>query len=249
MTAPSSATQPAPIQRWLHRAYPDGIPDFHTVVVEGSAKVRLGRLPPLRVSARMSHRLGRDHVADIRMNIGRLPILKVMDAYVDGHGLAKIGPSASTGPDIDQAALLSTWGEAVLLPSAWCRLASVTFEPIDQASVRVVLPGRGGTAVAVLDFDNTSGLPAGFAADRYKGTTGRRVGWRGEYQDWRTIGGLPFPGRWLVSWSDEPSPWFDMTIERLHIDRPIDDVIERARQAIRHAGATRTTDLQRDDRG
>jgi hypothetical protein len=229
---------PAPVERWLRRAYPDGIPDIDTFEVIGSASVRLGALPPLRVSAHMSHRLGHDHVTDIRWRVGGLPLLRVMDAYVDGHGLAKIGPWGRSGPDIDQAALLSTWGEAVVMPCAWRRLPALTVEPIDAASVRLTLPTTDGPVLASLSFDPDSGLPAAFEAVRYKGTTGRRVGWRGDYLDWRTIDGLPFPGRWLVGWADEPRPWFDMRIDHLRTSVPIDAALERARRAIERADAT-----------
>jgi len=241
---------PTPVARWLRQAFPDGIPDVDTLEVVGSGSVRLGAVPPLRVSARMSHRLGRDHVADIRLRVGGLTALAVMDAYVDGRGLAKIGPWASIGPDIDQAALLSTWGEAVLMPFAWRRLPAMTLESIDPTSVRLALPAAADARVlATLTFDPASGLPSAFEAQRYKGTTGRLVGWRGEYLDWRTIDGLPFPGRWLVSWADESRPWFDMTIAHLWAGRPIDDALLRARRAIEHAAEHSNRGLDGQDAG
>lgn len=40
-------------------------------------------------------------------------------AYVGGHGLMKVGPSAQTGVGFDQAALIALWGEALGFPSAW----------------------------------------------------------------------------------------------------------------------------------
>ena len=91
-----------------------------TVLIDTTAVMRRPGMPPIPLEIRMAHRLGHDCssttsgsvVAWSRSALGS-------DAYVDGHGLMKVGPSVQTGPHFDQGALIALWGEALGFPSAW----------------------------------------------------------------------------------------------------------------------------------
>ncbi|OGO58014.1 MAG: hypothetical protein A2Z32_06415 [Chloroflexi bacterium RBG_16_69_14] len=232
---PSRAELPAPVSRWLQVAYPDGVPDVDTLVFEGSARIKRGRMPWIPIHARMHHRLGRDHVADMRIKLGPLTLLRVIDASIAGVGISKVGRTADLGPQIDQGAFLFLWGEALIYPSSWPYLPGMRWESVNEATVRVHLPFRGGFEVATLSFDRTTGQVVRFEADRYKGARGTKVRWRGDYLDWRLFDGVLTPGRILVTWLDEPAPWFEMRVERVLADVSIDRALAAAREAIAKA--------------
>ena len=61
----------------------------------------------------MVHRLGREFVHDIRIGRGPLSFRFALDAYVEGHGLMKVGSSVQSGIKVDQGVLVGLWGEAV----------------------------------------------------------------------------------------------------------------------------------------
>jgi hypothetical protein len=55
-------------------------------------------MPWALLQARMSHRLGRDHVADLRFRLGPLRLLRVIDGCVEGKEISRIARSADVGP-------------------------------------------------------------------------------------------------------------------------------------------------------
>jgi hypothetical protein len=54
-------------------------------------------MPWALLQARMSQRLGRDHVADLRFRLGPLRLLRVIDGCVEGKEISRIARSADVG--------------------------------------------------------------------------------------------------------------------------------------------------------
>jgi hypothetical protein len=233
---------PAPVGRWLRAAHPEGVPDITSIVLYGPARFRRGRLPWIPIKVWMRHRLGSDHVSDIHVDAGPVTVLRVLDAYVDGRGIMKVAGAAVVGPEVDQGAFHAVWCEAVMFPAAWARLPGFAWEPVDDATARLLLPLGHGVEAVTIRFDATTGFPTSYETMRYKGLD-RKVGWRVDYLDWHRFDGMAAPSRVLVTWADEPGPWFEMRVEDVATDVPMDDHLARAREAIQAAlasGASRT---------
>ena len=94
---------------------------METLAIETTAWMRRPCMPRIPLEIRMAHRLGYEFVHEIRIGRGRLSFRFGLDAYVDGHGLMKVGPSVQTGIEFDQGALIALWGEALGFPAAWER--------------------------------------------------------------------------------------------------------------------------------
>ena len=149
---------PAPVQRWLERT-PEG-PDMDgTMIIEGRARFRRrGKGVWLPIEAMMWHRLGRDHVVDLRVGLGPLTFVRGLDGYVDGTGFSRISHTLDTGPEIDQAALLFMWSEAVLVPAAWRARDDLEWTAVDDETVDVRFPSPAGPVPARVSFDPGTGL-------------------------------------------------------------------------------------------
>ena len=226
----TGAELPPPVRHYLGIAFRADPPSVQTVVLEGHGRVRIGRLPRLPIRARMYHRPGRDYVGLIQVRVAGLPVLHVVDAFVEGAGITKIGPMTSIGPEIDQGAYLGMWPLPAAYPSAWTD--GVAWEPVDDTAAQLRLPFADGVEVATVHFDPASGYPVRFEADRFKGASGRKVRWIGGSADWRLIDGIPVPGRITAEWSDEQGPWFELQIDRAQVDVPIDEALSKGRSAI-----------------
>jgi len=230
---------PAPVQGYLATAFDGPPPILTSLVLEGRGRVHIGPLPWLPIHARMHYRLGRDYVGLIRIRVAGLTLLRVIDAFVDKGGITKIGPVASIGPEIDQGAFLGMWPLLAAYPSAWTD--GVVWEPIDEHRAGLRLPFGDGQEVATVDFDPNSGYPVRFAADRFKGASGRKVRWIGGSTDWRRIDGVPVPGRITAHWSDEPGPWFELEVGGAQTDVSIDVALAQGRRAIMAARRKKET--------
>jgi hypothetical protein len=178
----------------------------------------------------MFHRVGRAFVHDIRMGIGPLSFRLGLDAYVDGHGLMKIGPSVQTGVEFDQGALIALWGEALGFPSAWEGRDDVRWEAVDDQTAILVVDGPEGEIPITVGFDRATGCPAFCEADRYK-AKGPKVRWRGASSDWRRFDGVLAPRRFSAAWADEPYPWLEIRIDSLRVNVPVDERLDEGRAA------------------
>lgn len=166
------ASLPRPVRRYHDAAFADSLPAIGSMELRGRGRVHIGRLPWLPIDARMYHRLGYDYVGLIRVRVAGLTILPVVDAYVDGAGITKIGPAPSIGPEVDQGAFLGMWPLPAAYPSAWTD--GVAWEAVDDETARLHLPFGDAVETATIRSDPASGYPTRFEADRYKGPPAAR---------------------------------------------------------------------------
>jgi hypothetical protein len=201
---------PAPVARFIAGAVPASTPRTRTVVLETTAWMSRPGMPRIPLTIRMSHVLGEAFVHDIRIGRSPLAFRFGLDAFVDGQGLVRIGRSVSSGPRIDQGALIAMWGEALVFPSAWLGRPDVAWQPIDESTARLFVPGRSGPVSMDVDFNLATGLPSACRTDRYKGD-GPLMPWIGRWSSWRPVGrGVLVPRRMEVRWLDEPKPWLEI---------------------------------------
>jgi hypothetical protein len=99
--------------------------------------------------------------------------------------------------------------------------------------------GRTGRAELAAHEQSGSALehshPIRFEAERYQGTTGRRVCWFGDSSGWRRMSGIPVPGKITAWWSDEPGPWFELRVEEARPNVNIGEALDKGRRAIADA--------------
>jgi len=225
---------PAPVARYLEVAHPDGPAEVETVVMEGSGRFRRRPLPWLPVRNTISLRPGLDRVSDMFVRIGPFTLLKVLDAYVDGHGITKVQRKADVGDRIDQGSVHPMLCESLMFPSSWSRMESFAWEPVDATTARMLLPFHGGIEVATVGFDAATGFPVTYETPRYK-SDGPKVDWRIDLLDWHRFGPAVVPRRIVVTWADEPGSWLELRFAQVSTGADIGEPLARARAAIRAA--------------
>lgn len=230
---------PLPVVRWLEVAWPAGLDPIHSISMYGPVRMRRGHLR-LRGDTTMRFDLGRGYVSDIRIGFGRLTAVRGLDALVDGTGITIVGKETSTGLEIDQGTFLALWCQSILFPAAWDTLPGLRLTPIADDAVLISLPFRDGVETAMLRFDPSqpSSFPVAFEAQRFREVGKPKIGWRVDYGEWHWREGLALPTRLRVQWADDAAPWFDMRVETIVPNEPLEQHRERARQAIVAARAT-----------
>lgn len=226
------ATLPGPVLRFRRLAAAGGPPEFETIRLETSGTIHRPRMPPIPLRITMAHRLGKAFAHDIRVGVRRLSFRFGLDAFVDGRGVMKIGPSVQSGPKFDRGALIAMWGEALSFPDSWDRQPGLRWEPVDETTALLLIPWAGEAIPITVGFDPETGYPVRCHADRYKGD-GPLVGWAGLFADWQSWpGGILAPALMQAWWDDEPAPWLDIHLERLEVDVPIEATLELGRRAL-----------------
>jgi hypothetical protein len=108
----------------------------------------------------------------------------------------------AAGPELDQGALARLLGEMVWFPTAFLDGRYVQWAALDERHARAVLRVGGREAAAVFEFGE-DGLPAGFAADRYRDLGGGKSAltpFVGHSLDYRPVGGILVPHRMIAAW-------------------------------------------------
>jgi hypothetical protein len=80
---------PAPVGRYIETAYADGVPAVGTAATDSSGRFRQRPLPWLPFKSTIWVRPGVNRVSDVFVRLGPIRLMKVLDAYVDGHGITK----------------------------------------------------------------------------------------------------------------------------------------------------------------
>lgn len=184
-------------------------------------------------------RVGESFVNDIRMTWYGRPILNVIDAFAGGHGITKVGRSATVGDEIDQGANLFLWAEAVFVPSAFRSGSSARTDQLASDQIRLTVPFGSSHDEATVHFAN--GHPSRFSARRHKGVGTSKIWWHVDYSDWYLSEEIWVPRHLEVKWEDEPRPWLSLEVDgfaaNVEVDRRLQEVaalIQRARVGSSH---------------
>ena len=193
---------------------PDGdgwVPRMDTHAMWSRPYMRRGPLPPVPLRMKSLARVGESFVNDIEVAWFGRPVLRVVDAFVEGHGITRIGSRSVIGEEIDQGANLFLWAEALLVPSAFGEGGSVAVEQIGTDEIRLIVPLGAGHDEATVRF--AEGHPRRFSALRYKRVGGPKLWWHVDYSEWFLQDGIAVPRRMDVSWEDERRPWLSLELE------------------------------------
>jgi hypothetical protein len=209
------------------------VPRMDTHAMWSRPRMRRGPLPPLPLRMRSVSRVGESFVNDIEMVWYGRPVLRVVDAFVDGHGITKIGPKAVLGEEIDQGANLFLWSEAFFVPSAFREGSPVAAEQVGADEVRLTVPFDAGHDEATVRF--TGGHPSRLSALRYKRIGDPKTWWHVDYSRWVPKDGIAIPQRIDVTWEDERRPWLTFEVDGFAANveaeprlREVSELIERA---------------------
>ncbi len=119
------------------------------------------------------------------MRKGGLPLVRARDRYRDGKGnmQIKLGTlftiANATGEEMNQGSMTRYLSEMIWFPTAFLE-PNVSFEPVDQTSVKVTLTDLGKQVTATMYFDDKGRL-TDFVAPRYREVSGKY-----ELETWST---------------------------------------------------------------
>jgi hypothetical protein len=127
------------------------------------------------------------------------------------------------GPELDQGALVRLLGEATWIPTLLRDPRFVRWAPADAATATATLRVGGREVSGTFHF-GARGLPALFAAERYRAVDGRSelTRFSGVCADFREVGGVLVPFRLTALWHLEsgPLPYVNWRVEQVEHDRP-----------------------------
>jgi hypothetical protein len=226
---------PEPVRRYLTYTGIVGKPLVRTVYLRQQGKMRPGPGQPWIPLAAEEYYSVRPpgFVWDGTMHLGPLPIGRARDIYLHGKGHMLVKAASlftvvdAKGQEMDQGSMMRYLSEMIWFPSAFLG-DNVSFEAVDESSVRVTLTDHGRTATASMYFDRQGRL-ADFMAKRY-----RMVDGSSQLETWSTpvtaygvLEGLRLPVRGKAVWklADGDLDYIDITITQLQYDRSSRDLL------------------------
>lgn len=151
------------------------------------------------------------------------------DRAVDGVGkmLVRVESTVtianSSGPQLDQGALLRLLGEMTWMPTAFLDRRYVRWSAIDDHRASATLSINGRDVTGVFEFD-AGDLPTTFTAQRYRDVGGGQsvlTPFIGRSSDYRPVSGVLVPFRVVGAWiiENQPVEYADFIVEELAFDR------------------------------
>ncbi|MBX3070168.1 MAG: hypothetical protein KF883_06735 [Thermomicrobiales bacterium] len=213
-TIPLPPNLPPPVSRFYRTLYGEEIPVIEGVVISGTGTMRISGIT-LPVRFRFVHEPGHAYRHEIEVTWFRLPVMQVNEHYINGSALLQLPFGTSEGPNIDQAANLTLWAEAVWMPSIWLTDDRVHWEEVDEQSARLIVPFGEGEQEILVHFDPNHNLITHMESQRYQGENDRETSlWINTIDSWGIIDGWLLPEKTSVSW-DTDEPWAILTTERI----------------------------------
>ena len=223
---------PEPAQRYLRYAGVVGRPLVDTVRVRQACRMRPapnGTSFPL-VAEQWYSVEPPGFIWDATVPVAGIPVVRGRDGYIDGRGMMTIKAGSlislanASGPEMDQASLLRYLSEMPWFPSAFLR-DRVSWEAIDDASVRVSIVDGGLRATGILEID-MDGRLVEFRSERHA-----MVGKGFELRPWsaptRAYGefeGLRLPVRGAAVWTlpdGTALPYIEVELTDVAFDPPV----------------------------
>ena len=223
---------PEPAQRYLRYAGVVGRPLVDTVRVRQACRMRPapnGTSFPL-VAEQWYSVEPPGFIWDATVPVAGIPVVRGRDGYIDGRGMMTIKAGSlipfvnASGPEMDQASLLRHLSEMPWFPSAFLR-DRVSWEAIDDASVRVSIVDGGLRATGILEID-PDGRLVEFRSERHA-----MVGKGFELRPWsaptRAYGefeGLRLPVRGAAVWTlpdGTALPYIEVELTDVEFDPPV----------------------------
>ena len=216
--APLPPDLPKPVKRHYELVYGEQAPVVETAVLLGRAQFKMGLWMQMRFAA--YHLLGHNFLRDMEVTWFNIPFLRGEDTYIDGQGIMNINGQIADGHEIDQAACINMWCEAILFPFAGN--GRIRWEPINDHHARLFMQFEDGEEDAIVAFDPVTGFMRHFTAARYRDKSQDKIQWHIYYLNWTYYDAGRFPQNVTVQWGDEDAPWFIAEIDdvKLNVDIP-----------------------------
>jgi len=223
---------PAPVQRYLNKAIPEGQPYVRAVRLHQVGEFRLGdRTAPWKpLEAEQVFTVDPPgFVWDAQIDMAPLVSARVVDMYKEGQGALRakvfstlLVADAPSCPEIDSGELMRYLAESVWFPTALLPSQGVVWSPIDAHSARATLEHQGNRVSLVFTFNDEDDVARVHTESRYREIDGEyeATPWTGYFSNYQIRNGLCIPLDGEVMWNlpDGDLPYWRAHLDNIHYD-------------------------------
>ena len=206
---------PPPVQRYLHKALPDGCKTIGLAHLRQEGRLRTDAkserwMPFTAVQAIAPTAAG--FLWDARVGVIPGFHIQVLDSLIDGRGAGQVSllsviRIASDGgtPQMNSGALHRFLAEAVWSPTALLPSETLSWSPIDDSMACATLTANGVSVSLEFRFNAAGEVVGIFTPGRWGSFGGRysQKPWEGHFREYVTVQGMRVPTHGEVGWYDD----------------------------------------------
>jgi hypothetical protein len=243
--APFRPDLPDPVRLHFIETIGDMPPELETAVVWGRGQVCIrGVWVPMRFKA--WYQVGQAFYRRMELTWFQRPVLRGIDSWINGEGLFEMGERVESGERVDQGQLLTLWANMIWAPSVYVHDPKIRWEPVDDHTVRMVVPLKNDTENLNMHFDPLTHRMTHISALRYADEEPDNEGpdkepWRVDLQEWKELNGMLIPSHIDVAWGESGAPTSYWNIDGIVYNVNVSEQIEEKQvPKKRKAGRTKT---------
>jgi hypothetical protein len=217
LRAPIPDNLPAPVDRWMRLMYSSTVPRIEQALVVGRSTVRMAGIA-FQGRFRFEHRVGESFTHAFDITLFGQPMVRVREWFSDGRaGVERPFGSFADTPQLNSAANLSLWAEAVYFPAVLVTDTRVRWEAVDEHTALLIVPSVVDADDRILvRFNPATGYPMLLEAMRYRhpNDTNKTL-WLFEAQAWADTGQGMALQRGTITWFGDDRPWIELRVDHI----------------------------------
>ncbi len=225
-TIPLPKDLPAPVARFYRTVYGEKIPVIRSVVITGHADVRPAGPVSFPARFRFIHDAGKGYRHYIEAGLFGLPLMQVDERYLDGHAIGITPFGTDEGPQVDQAANLGMWAEAIWMPALYLTDPRVKWEVVDDQTAILVVPFNDTFDRYVVRFNPKTNLIDWYESMRYQNQAApEKILWLNRALEWKPLNGVLTNTIGAAIWMNDGKPWATFYVDDIQYNADVKEYI------------------------
>jgi hypothetical protein len=197
--------------------------NVRTAVIMGTARLRISGIS-LPARFQFIHKAGEAYRHIITVTCFNFPLFTVDEFFLEDEAKMSLPMGViENEPNVNSAANLALWAEAIWFPTLWVEHPDVSLSTNSDTSGKLTFPRKDQFQEMTFYFDDKTGLITYGEAMRYKLPEDEKpTKWKTIVDEWAEFEAGLLPAKASIRWMDENKPWAVFSVTNVIYNADVD---------------------------